>query len=447
MNSALRIFKKDVRHLWPRIVLVVGIEVLARWAASAPWLGMAGAHMGLGAIETLAQWFLIASVVHEEPLVGDRQYWLTRPFSWKALLAAKLLFFLVFIHLPVLAADVSALILRGQSPVAHLPGLAIAQFFTLATVVLSGAALASISASLVQFVWVFLAAVVSSVAILETIAFQVGGNVSWGGLEWLHAAATAAFTMSGATAIVAVQYAARKTGLSRSILAAGVLATVLMNWMPGWHAAFALQSWLSGRRVPYSLARVAQDSPRGLEAAPLRRSFWGRQRAVAVEIPVLVTGIPPGMGLQSDRVAATGVAPEGRAWSSAWDPINRLSQVIGDEKTTREERILPGDDTWLYVNATRDPLGPWHATAALTLLSEEEITPLGAGRRPARVPQGGLCWITGKQNLMIVCSWPAPAPGYAAARIRAKGMPAGMDTPLLEFGGLSYGPCSNSGGL
>jgi hypothetical protein len=36
MKSTLRIFRKDVRHLWPRILLVGAIEVAAHLAASAP---------------------------------------------------------------------------------------------------------------------------------------------------------------------------------------------------------------------------------------------------------------------------------------------------------------------------------------------------------------------------------------------------------------------------
>jgi hypothetical protein len=460
MNSTLRIFRKDVRHLWPRIVLVGAIESAAHLAASAPWLGIARLQMGLGAIEALAQWFLIASAILEEPLAGDRQYWLTRPYSWKTLLAAKLLFFLIFIHLPVLAADGSALILRGLSPMAYLPGLAIAQFFTLDRV-LCGAALASMSASLVQLVWVGLAAFVGYVVTLEVLANLWGGNVAWGGVEWLHQAAMAAFWVLGAAAILAAQFVMRRTELSQRILAAGVLAMTFMMWMPGWHAAFALQSWLGPRRVADSVVRIHVDPAGALETGPLGLSFLGRASAaasaVAVEVPVLVTGIPSGMGLQSDRVAASGATPDGRVWNSAWDQINRLIQVIGDRKSNREERVLPGDGAyWLYFNVDRslasrdrDLFGHMRATAALTLLSAEEITPLQTGSRPTRVPMGGLCWVASMHNMDVICSWPAPMPGYAVVRILSNGTPVDLDIPLsaLEYGSVSYGPCSNAGGL
>jgi hypothetical protein len=456
MMRTLRIFRKDVRHLWPRIVLVGAIEVAAHLAASAPTLGIARLQIGMGAVEALAQWFLIASAILEEPLVGDRQYWLTRPYSWKSLLAAKVLFCLVFIHLPVLAADGSALILRGLSPMAHLPGLAMAQFFTLERV-LSGAALASMSASLVQLVWIGLAAFVGYFFTLEALFFLWRANVVWGGVEWLHQAAMAAFWMLGAAAILAVQYVTRRVELSRRILAAGVLAVSLTMWMPGWHAAFALQSWFGPRRVADSVVRIEVDPGRALESGPFGLSSWGRRSPTAVEVPVLVTGVPPGMGLQSDRVAAAGKTPDGRAWNSAWDSINRLTRIATAGDTVREDRVLPGDDAWVYVNVDRSLESREHtlrgymrANLALTLLSEEEITPLQTGGRPTRVPMGGLCWVASVHNMNVICSWPAPMPGYAVVRILSKGTPAGFDIPLLsavQYGSVSYGPCSNSGGL
>ena len=47
-------------------------------------------------------WFLlIVRVVHEEVLASDRQFWVTRPYEWKKLLAAKVLFLVVFVNLPL----------------------------------------------------------------------------------------------------------------------------------------------------------------------------------------------------------------------------------------------------------------------------------------------------------------------------------------------------------
>ena len=62
----------------------------------------------------LAFWaFLCARLIQAEPIPGDRQFWITRPYEWSSLLGAKLLFVVVCIGIPLLAADASILGERG----------------------------------------------------------------------------------------------------------------------------------------------------------------------------------------------------------------------------------------------------------------------------------------------------------------------------------------------
>ena len=55
--------------------------------------------MLLSLAQPLACWTLLIAAIHEECLPGDRQYWLTRPFTWKSLLLEKLMFTAVFVNL------------------------------------------------------------------------------------------------------------------------------------------------------------------------------------------------------------------------------------------------------------------------------------------------------------------------------------------------------------
>ena len=48
--------------------------------------------------------YLGVSVVQQERVPGDRQYWLTRPYDWRCLLAAKNAFLLIFLAPPLIAA-------------------------------------------------------------------------------------------------------------------------------------------------------------------------------------------------------------------------------------------------------------------------------------------------------------------------------------------------------
>src|SRR2546429_528007 len=50
---------------------------------------------------TLFWTFLIIRFVQGESLVGDRQWWVTKPYEWWNLLAAKPLFILIFISVPL----------------------------------------------------------------------------------------------------------------------------------------------------------------------------------------------------------------------------------------------------------------------------------------------------------------------------------------------------------
>src|ERR1019366_8950465 len=65
----------------------------------------------------------IARVVHAETLVGDRQFWITRPYEWTKLLAAKVLFAVAWIGVPYLLAQALMLAEAGYSPLGYAPRL------------------------------------------------------------------------------------------------------------------------------------------------------------------------------------------------------------------------------------------------------------------------------------------------------------------------------------
>jgi hypothetical protein len=66
---------------------------------------------------------LAVRVVQGESLVGDRQFWVTRPYEWKKLLLSKFLFLLVFLNLPLLILDVVLLAIAKFSPLHYAVGL------------------------------------------------------------------------------------------------------------------------------------------------------------------------------------------------------------------------------------------------------------------------------------------------------------------------------------
>ncbi len=137
MIQVLHIFRKDARHLWREIAASLALLVAFAWldirSWSQPYGAMAGGSLfflsaqvlpGLVTAMLPVSWiFLIVRVVQGESLVGDRQFWVTRPYDWKQLLVAKALFVVTFVNFPLLLADAFLLARAGFHPAHYIGGL------------------------------------------------------------------------------------------------------------------------------------------------------------------------------------------------------------------------------------------------------------------------------------------------------------------------------------
>ncbi len=89
MNQILHIFRKDVRHRWIEIVVSLALLVAHAWHVAHQWnvpspdFDLTSSLWGALAFFVPASWcFLVIRAVQEESLVGDRQFWVTRPYEW-----------------------------------------------------------------------------------------------------------------------------------------------------------------------------------------------------------------------------------------------------------------------------------------------------------------------------------------------------------------------------
>src|SRR5579863_636659 len=105
MRQTLHIFKKDVRYLrWEIALVLLLVAAFAQFQTSE--------REDLpNVLIPLAWLYLIGRVIQAEALPGYKQFWITRPYSRSSLFAAKMLFLLVFVTLPIAISDV--LIVRG----------------------------------------------------------------------------------------------------------------------------------------------------------------------------------------------------------------------------------------------------------------------------------------------------------------------------------------------
>jgi hypothetical protein len=111
MREALLIFRKDVHHLWPRIIPVLAVTALWGWIECELFRPNPVLEL-LRGVWLLSAAYLVASVIHQEPLPGHQQYWLTRPYSRRQLVLAKALFLAAFTGLPVLALGAASLLVN-----------------------------------------------------------------------------------------------------------------------------------------------------------------------------------------------------------------------------------------------------------------------------------------------------------------------------------------------
>jgi len=89
MRLALHIFRKDTRRFWWEITVTLGLLVALAYMDAHRIGFIPGPMEGwLNMLLPSAWAYLVGLVIHDEALVGDRQFWITRPYpgprcSWR----------------------------------------------------------------------------------------------------------------------------------------------------------------------------------------------------------------------------------------------------------------------------------------------------------------------------------------------------------------------------
>jgi hypothetical protein len=232
MKQILHIFAKDVRLSWSGILgalalvtayLSINYYLLAAYPqfrqggiASGGWLAQL---LPIIFLLTLIGWIvLVSSVILGERLAGDTQFWITRPYEWKKLLAAKLLYLVIFVYLPALAAF---FILRAEvGPPSHseitIQGLLGNVLLFITVLVLPAAAIATVTANSTRLTWAIFCAITGMIA-ATVIPAEMRPDSVPGPLS-VNICFAVLLLLCGA--VIVLQYARRKTRLSVALLIA-----------------------------------------------------------------------------------------------------------------------------------------------------------------------------------------------------------------------------------
>ena len=301
MEQVVHIFRKDVRHLYPEILLVTVVAAFLAWRDPA-WAE---------ALVLLSSGFLIARVIHAEPIPGDRQFWITRPYRWRCLAAAKLLFIASFVNVPLFLAQLVIVVRDGFPLGATWPGLLWSQVLLVLCFSLPVAAIAAVTSGIVTFLFAMLVLLLvgSSVPQLILPAIALAPSLpQWPEpVQWIRNSAAVFLSTSILVTVFYLQYRTRHTWVSRCIALSSLAGAALLYLYSPSNLGLALEAGLS-RTFPGSALGISAN-PMDVRLEPQK---WTDR--VLVRVPLTVTGIPDGNALKADAFTLSFVDPNGAVW-------------------------------------------------------------------------------------------------------------------------------------
>ena len=347
MHPTLQILRKDIERLWWAVLFT--LVLLAVWAFQeatrasvdpfnqpppVSWL-----NMGLPFVWSL----LIALVLHEDSLVGDRQFWVALPCGWRPLLAAKKAFIVAFIQLPYFLATAAILRARGFNPVSHLPHLLWKQLVLLG-LILPVLAAATMVKNLSQFM--LLIVTVASGVVLSSTSLNIASaqtDNTWD-VRWILALST---LCAGAVVVVMLQFARRFTLRSRVV---GVITAF---------AAASLYSWLprdTSAAIYVAFSPVQPDPPAlSVSLASREPDFYQQRRwynfqRTTVLLPVTVDGLPFGRDaygteVRLDQIVLEMTGANGDKYEADW-----LNYSNGVRRNRIEARLDELGERWQAIS-------------------------------------------------------------------------------------------------
>jgi hypothetical protein len=388
MRQAIHILKKDVRHLWIEIAIVLAATGLFAFAHTHPefWQTKAQVPQTVTAffvsfLLPVAWWVLIVRAIHGETLAGDQEFWPTRPYSWKSLLGAKLLFMVLFVNLPTFVAQVLILQAHGFHIGSEIGSLLWNQMLLTAALFLPVAAVGALTTGIVQFLLIGL--VVFAMLLLLSLRLSLFASAlaggAWGPLEWINSSYTTSVVALSAAGILIWQYRQRRT-LAARLMAAAVVVVVTLGAPLSWTQAFAIQSRFGRAAVG---AGIAAGYARNLQW--MTRALVHRGQSVSLNIPLQFTGVPDDLVVKPEGVAFTIEAPGGAIWHAERRNITATGQLISLRSTMDEG----------FYRKVKDEAVTVRGEVYLTLYGNRRETKVPVTGEVRTVPGMGLCKATG----------------------------------------------------
>jgi hypothetical protein len=318
MGQIVHVFRKDIRRHWREVVLSIAILAAFAWIEPSQWVPQRSPevilrmllHQWLTPMVAIAWLLLIERVVHGESLVGDRQFWVTRPYQWQKLLIAKAVFMLVFINVPLFVAQVTLLWKASFAPARYVTGLLWMQCLWLIFLILPMTTLAAVTSGLGQTVLALLGILLSMIglAAFSSVIPDIGLPAAQRIPGWFQPT----ILLGACVVVIWWQYARRRTLHSRFLAIAGGIVLLVTAVTPHQSLdAHAYTQTSSGQQLP---VRLAFDPAKSAAAGGAQME----KDKVYVQIPLLVSGTERDSVVGVDGMMVEIRTPNGLRWNSGW---------------------------------------------------------------------------------------------------------------------------------
>jgi hypothetical protein len=426
MNQVLHIFRKDVHHFWKEMVLSWCVLAVCVWHAKQVWNPESMFEQGyftqlvgqfFPLLLILSWWVLLIRAIQDERLVGDRQFWVTRPYHWPKLLASKILFALVLVNLPLLIAQLLILRFAGFAAFPYLGELLSMHLELITALLLPVAVIGAVTSTFVKVI------IFGFVAVLYVFASSMlSGLVPQASVA--HARAipgeiTGAIFLLACLAVLLVQYARRRTLASRVIIATAAALTLIVEVASPYDKLIARQ-YPSAQQSPL---KVVLDTTKPEEvskslAEPPRKP--PKRATIGLRLLASPTDNSQVIGIRGARVdiELPGVDHYRKKWQGQWGEAGIPNSPAGVSFQMPME---------LYDRVKSTPL-KIDIEFALSVFQRGDEWQVIAQDGTFPVPRFGLCAITPRQRSYISCR----APLYGSGPLMASMSSAESTCPVSE---------------
>ena len=405
MNQILYIFAKDARRFWGEIFLSAAITAAFALFYPQQWVGpdhihgVMGNHGTVGyqlviagglllVLVPVSWWLLITRVVQAESLVGDLQFWLTRPYEWPKLLAGKLLFLLAFLYVPFFVAQCALLAETGFNPTAYVPNLLYNLLLLTGIIVLPLFAVATVTSNFARMtltlLGVFLGILALELAVQPFMPHHTTGIEDTSlTAEGLLIVGIIGLCLSGV--VVVLQYRLRRAVLSRVLLFGIPVLLILCSPL----SARLEQQHTRGRieaNYPATSTPPVQFAYRPIDPDLRQIDVFPDNSDVIIHTPLEGTGVAPGTVLIPDAVKLEVEAPNGFRWASDWQDTNAPKFYAGAEGSYAAVAMPRA----IYEQLKTTPL-TIRVTFALTQAKATSVSQVALPRHDFSVSGFGVC--------------------------------------------------------